>query len=117
MKTWHGEALVMAAALFGVVAVTDPSWIQWVGAAAVWVTSRHMSVADRLREKEELGLERPVECVHWLERYWIAKEGLWLVYFVTLGAWPALVGVGLFLGYPLWRRWWRRRHPITEATE
>lgn len=50
-----------------------------------------------------------VEC-HWkLKWYLVVKEILWLVTFVLLGAWPALVGVGLFLLYPVWRHFYRTR--------
>ncbi len=112
MRTWHLEALVMGAVLVVVGIVDDPAdWVVWVGVAAVWVTSRHMSCGDRLKEKEQLGLDRPVDCVTWLDRYWLGKEALWLVYFVALEAWPALGGVALFTLYPVWRRWYRSRYP------
>ena len=111
IPTWRLESLAMATVLGGVVLFTDSGWLPWVGAAAVYLTSRHMSVADRLREKEQLGLETSVHCVSWLERYWVGKEILWAVYFVALEAWPALVGVALFIAYPYWRRWYRRRWP------
>lgn len=53
-----------------------------------------------------------VDC-HWkLKWYLIGKELLWLGYFVTLGAWSALVGVGLFLLYPIWRHLYRSWRPI-----
>lgn len=113
IRTWHLEAVVMLAALASVVALTNPaSWQHWVGAAAVFVGTRAVSVADRLREKEQSGLDLPVECVGELRRYTVAKEFLWLVYFVSLEAWPALVGVAIFLGYPFWRAAYRRAWPI-----
>jgi hypothetical protein len=50
-------------------------------------------------------------CHRWAARYLVAKEVLWLAYFVLHHSWSALAGVFVFLAYPLWRRWWRRRHP------
>lgn len=108
MKTWHIEAAVMAAILIATVLISGGSPVEWVGAAAVWVSTRHMSVADRLREKEEARAAPEVECYRWLDRYLITKEVLWVVYFVWLGAWSALVGAGIFLAYPYWRMVYRR---------
>lgn len=109
LRTWHLEASVVALALFGVTLAFSSDWVGWIGASAVFLTSRHASVADRLREKEKYGLDDPVVCLPWLNLYWVAKEALWLVYFVSLEAWPALVGVALLGLYPLWRGYYRRR--------
>jgi hypothetical protein len=112
VRTWHVEAAVIAVVLVVTVLVAGGGWVEWVGAAAVWVSSRHMSVADRLREREERRPTSEVECYRWLDRYWIGKEALWLVYFVALGAWSALAGVVVFIAYPYWRRAHRRWHPL-----
>jgi hypothetical protein len=50
-----------------------------------------------------------VECYRWARRYFVTKELFWCAYFALRGSWSALAGVGLFLLYPLWRRWWRKR--------
>lgn len=55
-----------------------------------------------------------VECHRWLARYHVGKELLWLAYFVAMGAWSALVGVFVFLLYPLWRGWHLRRKGPTD---
>lgn len=55
-----------------------------------------------------------VECYRWLQRYFIGKELCWLVYFVWLGAWSALVGVFIFMLYPLWRRYHLRPRPTDQ---
>lgn len=53
-----------------------------------------------------------VEC-HWKLKYFlVSKEICWLVYFVVLGAYSALVGVGVFLAYPVWRHQYRKRKPL-----
>lgn len=128
MRTWQVELLVAAIVLFGVALLAGGSWVQLVGAGAVALSFAHAQVADRLAEAEadRRGNEllwvpaenrrnnrqeftpRLAHCHAWAVRYLVGKELLWLVYFVALGAWSALAGVGLFLLYPLWRRGWRR---------
>lgn len=117
LRTWHIEASFDAVLLSGVVLATTPtSAVAWLGAVAVWLSARHASVADRLREAEEARQVRDlgsaaVHCVGWLDRYWVAKEVCWIGYFVLLGAWPALVGSLRFLVWPWWRRAYRRWRP------
>jgi hypothetical protein len=60
-------------------------------------------------EAAKVTLDHYVECYWKLTWYLVAKEILWLVTFVLLKAWPALVGVGLFLLYPIWRHFYRTR--------
>ncbi len=113
MKTWQFEMLFVALCLFVVVFVSGNygNPIEWIGSCAVLLTFGHAQVADRLAEKaaqyEALGQES-IDCHLWARRYWVMKEMLWLVYFVLLQAYSALVGVGVFLAYPIWRAWWRR---------
>lgn len=80
---------------------------------AVLFTFMHAQVAERLAEKEasraRAGDPAFVECHHWMWRYYTAKEAWWLAYFVTMGAWSALVGCAVFMVYPVWRRAWRSR--------
>ena len=84
--------------------------VEWIGAVAVLLTFGHAQVANRLAERAEIQADG-VECYRWARRYWIGKEILWLIYFVMLGAYSALVGVGVFLLYPIWRVLWRAPHP------
>lgn len=109
MKTWHAERAVVAAVLLGV-ALVGGHWQDFVGSAAVLLSFAHAQIADRLRERSETSSD-PVHCSHLLDRYWVAKEALWALYFVSSQAWPALAGCVLFLAYPAWRRMWRRVHP------
>lgn len=99
--------------------------VEWLGAAAVLAAFAHGQVSDRLAEHARktdryaananghLGM--PVResrhhayCWRWSLRYFVAKESLWLVYFVAHRSWSALAGVFVFLAYPLWRRWYRK---------
>jgi hypothetical protein len=115
-RTYKIELIVA----FGVLAVTalvsGKGLVEWIGVAAVFFSFAHMSVADRLREREEARKDKGevvlVECFYKLDRYFMLKEICWFAYFLLLGAWSALAGVFLFLVYPLWRRVWRKYHPL-----
>jgi hypothetical protein len=112
IPTWPLELSIAALVLAGV-ALIGGGWLDALGALAVLAGFAHGQVADRLREAQE----RPspgrgaVACFRMERRYFVGKELLWLLYFVSLGAWPALAGCALFLAYPLWRRAWRAHRP------
>jgi hypothetical protein len=111
-RTWHGEMLVAALVLFAI-ALINGKVADFVGAGAVLLSFGHMTVAERLREKQEARPVIDVECHRYLTRYLVGKEISWAAYFVMLRSWPALAGCGLFLLYPAWRKLWRRHHPMT----
>jgi hypothetical protein len=111
LRTWHFELFVVALALFAVAAWRGV-WTEYVGAAAVSLTFAHAQVAERLREQDAAREEPTVSCNVWSTRYFVAKEVLWAVLFLGIGAYTALVGVGLFLAYTPWRRFWRVHYPL-----
>lgn len=117
IRTWHVELSFVAAILFIIALMTGATGLQFLGAAAVTLTFAHAQVAERLAEREaQRASSATVECYYMARRYFLGKEVLWCLYFIWLQAWPALAGVALFLAYPLWRRWWRRRHPVGGRT-
>jgi hypothetical protein len=111
IKTWHGEMLVVALVL-ATMALIRGAWTEWLCAAAVLASFGHASVAERLREREAVRAKPEVDCVRWTWRYFILKEVAWAAFFIATGSYVALVGVAVFLAYPLWRSWWRKRHPL-----
>lgn len=113
VKTWHIEALAMAAILAAVVIGTGNSGnpVEWLGSVAVFTMTRRMSVADRMSEQERRRSQPSVACYRWYYRYLLVGEALWCAYFLLLGAYSALAGVGLMLGYPMWRKLYRRFRP------
>jgi len=115
VRTWHLEMLVVAAVLLVVNGVTHGGGLELVGAGAVLLSFGHAQVADRLAEREAAREHASVECHRFATRYLVGKESLWLVYFVLHHSWSALAGVGLFLVYPSWRRFWRARKPLAAA--
>lgn len=111
MKTWQAEVVVVAV-LLAVTTITDFSAVSVVSALAVLASFCHAQIAERLRELEASRLVPSVECYPWLTRYWVVKEALWALVYITAGAWPALVGCAVFLGYPAWRNWYRTQRPL-----
>lgn len=136
LRTWHLEGIFVASWLAGALFSSGRyvDWREWVAALGVQLGFHHASVADRLREAAEKRLHARaegakrmsdrspdeveqgvgefiyhVECVAWLQRYWVLKEIAWVVYFLSTGAVSALVGCAVFLAHPFWRRWYRRR--------
>ncbi len=118
IQTYIIEYAFVATILIIVAIVTKKGFIEWIGIAAVFLTFCHASIAERLREREELRQikKSPVEvhCYYKLPYYFYAKEVLWFVYFVLLGAYSALAGVIIFLLYTPWRNYYRKYHPILD---
>jgi hypothetical protein len=118
VQTYVIEYVFVGIILIAVAIIAKKGIIEWIGVVAVFLTFGHASIAERLREREELRhLKRsPVEvhCYWKLPYYFYAKETLWFVYFILLGAWSALAGVMLFLAYTPWRNYYRKWHPVKE---
>jgi hypothetical protein len=108
LHTWHVELLVVGTILSAVNVILKRGTLEWVGALAVLVSFAHGQVSDRLAEKEGQKSSPEVDCYRMSRRYFVAKEVLWVLYFVMSGAWSPLIGCGLFLVYPIWRSWWRK---------
>lgn len=117
MKMWQKEALAVASILFLVVIFTGAKPIEYVGSLAVLFTFMHAQVGFRFSEAAQNNADSPtiVSCHRWSTRYFMAKEALWFVYFFALGAWSALVGVGVFLAYPFWRKHYRLKRGCTKV--
>lgn len=119
LRTWHMEGLFVASALAGALFLFGKAgdWREWVAALGVQLGFHHASVANRLQEAEVVsrveGMRAGgyVECVRWLDRYWIGKEIAWVTFFLATGAIAPLVGCAVFIAHPLWRRWYRTRYP------
>jgi hypothetical protein len=130
LRTWHIEGLVVASTLAGPLIALGRAddWREWVAALGVQLGFHHASVANRLQESQSELQDRRgdgflypevaahhVECVRWLDRYWVGKEIAWVAYFLSTGAVSALVGCAVFLAHPFWRRWYRARKPRSSS--
>lgn len=119
--TWAFERAAVGIALASTVALTAGDWRQGIAAAAVLASFAHAQVSDRLAEaeaaRERIGATPiRVHCHRLALRWLVAKELLWLAFFVSIASWASLVGVAAFLGYPLWRRWYRKRRPLARES-
>lgn len=113
LQTWMVEACVVFIVLATVAMLTGNRLVEWIGTFAVFGTFLHAQVADRMQEKQAIKITPDVHCFRWSTRYFVCKELLWFVYFFIHQSYAALVGVILFLLYPFWRTWWRRRYPLS----
>lgn len=77
----------------------EASIIIWLSACAVFITFIHGALCFELSDTQT---QR--KSVLGVGFYWISKEFLWLAVFLLSGAYPAIVGTGLFILYPLWRK-------------
>jgi hypothetical protein len=102
--------LVLTAILLAVNLLTHKLFsIEILAAVAVILTFGHAQIADRLVEQEELKDKPAVECYWKLQYYFVGKELFWFLYFVLNHSYSALVGVIVFLLYPVWRKVYRRK--------
>ena len=120
IRTYVIEYVFVGVILVAVAIISKKGPVEWIGVLAVFLTFGHASIAERLREREELRQARQVpvevECYKKLPYYFYAKESLWFIYFVLLGAWSALAGTLLFLVYTPWRNYYRKWHPVHDGS-
>lgn len=120
VRTYVIEYALIALVLVTVAVVSKKGWVEWLGVLAVFLTFGHASIAERLREREALRHQSrsPIEvaCYWKLPYYFYAKEIVWLLYFILIGAWSAIAGVVVFLVYTPWRSYYRKWHPVSSET-
>lgn len=102
--------LIVAAILLVVnIIVCKLLTIEMIAALAVLLSFGHIQIADRMAEQESLREIPTVECYKRLWYYYGCKEVLWCLYFLLNHSYSALVGVIVFLCYPIWRGIYRRK--------
>lgn len=110
MKTWKIEMLMVAVILLTVNIIAKKLFtIEMLAALAVLITFGYVQIADRMAEQESIKNEPTVFCYKKMWYYSVGKEMLWFLYFLLNHSYSALVGVVIFLGYPIWRSLYRRR--------
>lgn len=83
--------------------------IEILAAIAVILTFGHAQIADRLAEKEAQKDIPEVDCYRKMWYYFVGKEMFWFLYFFMNHSYSALVGVFVFLAYPVWRSIYRKK--------
>jgi hypothetical protein len=109
MKTWMIESLVVAAILVAVNIFTHRIFtIEILASIAVLLSFGYASIGDRLLEQEAARTIPQVECYRKMNYYFMGKEFFWFLYFFLNHSYSALVGVIVFLAYPVWRSVYRK---------
>ena len=106
-----GIYFAFAVSIWAIKQMADDRWAQLMAWNDRWRNWREAR-ADEKAEREAARAHPEVACWRWSLRYYVAKELLWLAYFVAHRSWSALVGVVVFLAYPAWRRLWRSRRAL-----
>lgn len=107
MKTWKIEMAVVAAVLLLVNLLSHRLFtIEIVSTIAVLLTFGHAQISARLSEQQSLAEKPTVDCYRKLYLYYVGKEVCWFLYFLVNQSYSALVGVIVFLLYPLWRKYY-----------
>lgn len=114
MRTWKIEATVVLLLLVASLFLKEIFYQDIICCFAVWVTFLHAQVADRMQEKQAKMVTPDVECFKWSNRYFLLKEAMWIVFFLTIGSYPALVGSITFFIYPYYRKIYRKNKPMNE---
>lgn len=110
MKTWKIEMMVVTAILIVVNYLAHKLFsIEILAALAVLLSFGHTQISARLAEKEAQRPIPEVECYKEMWYYFVGKEMLWLLYFFFNHSYSALVGVFIFIFYPVWRRLYRSK--------
>lgn len=118
MKTWHIELSVVAVVLITVTLLTNPDWVNWVTTLAILFTFNHAQIGDRLQERQAVRQVKDVPCYYKLNKLFAAKEVLWIIAFLLMHNYAAIVGSGLFALYPYWRKLYRKHFkPLTTQKE
>jgi hypothetical protein len=109
MKTWHFEILIVAIILSMVTLFFANNIINWITLIAILLTFNHAQIGDRLQARQSAMIVPDIECYWKLNKLFIAKEVTWIVAFLLMGNYAAIVGSLLFAIYPFWRKYYRRK--------
>lgn len=109
MKTWHYETFVMGIVLCVVDLFFANNPINWITTLAILLTFNHAQIADRLQERQSKMDIPTVECYHKLNKLFTAKEICWIIAFLLMRNYSAIVGSLLFAAYPYWRKYYRSK--------
>lgn len=114
INTWQLELLFVACVLIINLVYFSLRWQEWVSLVAILFAFMFGQVANRLSEAEmAYGSAGPTIQKNKQSQkeqvFYLAKEVIWLAYFVSIGGYIALSGTILFILYPFWRKFYRRK--------
>ena len=108
LRTWHYEVAVMTLVLCVVNYFFANNAINWVTTLAIILTFQHGQIGDRLQERQDKLEIKTVECYHKLNKLFAGKEIVWIIAFIMMKNYAAIVGSLLFFLYPFWRKYYRK---------
>ena len=114
---FHIEDVFVFIVLMTTAFLSKGGYIEWLGVLAVFMTFKHTVEAFRLEdvvERMEAHGDTAYNSHGRQTHYFYIKESLWFIYFFLLGAWSGLVGVIIFLLYPLWHDIRQKYHTGTK---
>ncbi|OHB24103.1 MAG: hypothetical protein A2542_02900 [Parcubacteria group bacterium RIFOXYD2_FULL_52_8] len=93
--------------------------MEWIGVLGVTLTFEYQVLSTYLREhaeaKKRKGNHKKSDFIYKeIQVLFYVKEVIWITYFLTLGAYSALVGTILFILYGAWRRVYRQEIPVSD---
>lgn len=109
MRTWHYEIIIVAIVLSAVTYLFQCNVKNWVVTAAILLSFNHGQIGDRLQERQDKMDKPTVECYYKLNVLFAGKEVLWIVAFLLMKSYAAIVGSVLFFLYPFWRKYYRKK--------
>jgi len=108
VRTYVKELLVVSLILMITTFIWSNNLLNWISIVAVILTFGHIQISDRLMEAQVVKQEKEVECYWKLPYYLWSKEILWVIVFLISNNYSAIVGAGIFLIYPFWRKFHRK---------
>lgn len=89
----------------------------WCAALGVTFSFLHAQGAASAAEASREEPPREASAVPFVRIYYVGREVAWAAYFVANGGWGALAGCAVFLAYPAWRAWVRRRPRASKGAQ
>lgn len=114
---YHIEDIFVLLVLGATAYFSRGNYIEWIGVVAGFMAFKHIVIAFRLEDvlaqKEKNG-DTAFHSHGKQAQFFYAKESIWLLYFVLLGAWSATISIVMFLMYPLWHKVRMKYHTGTK---
>lgn len=119
IKLHYIETLIVAIILSAVALISKKGAVEWFGVVGVILTFEYQVLSTYLTEHSEarkrIKSDVKSDTVHKEIRIiYLLKECIWVVYFIFLGAYSALVGSIIFILYAYWRKTYRKHIPLQE---
>ena len=109
IKTWVWEISIVGILISAANLFFANNLVNWITTVAILVTFNHAQIGDRLQERQSDMDQPTVECYRKLNVLFGAKEVLWIIAFLLMKNYAAILGSALFSLYPFWRKLYRTK--------